>query len=124
MEILESSEFKSTKRATLHSPYPDIPPVEVIVFSKEEMLANKISAICQRNRPRDVYDTVFLLGLGAPVNIDLINEKIPRFTKELLEKKLREKREKWRSLEPLIVTTLPAFDEQVRYILSFFHKSV
>ncbi len=120
IEILKSSKPKTIERVTLYSPYPDIPPVEMIVLSKEEMLANKVSAIYQRNRPRDVYDTALLLKFGAKIDMKLIKKKIPKFNLKTFEKKMQEKQKTWKSLEPLIVTKLPEFKEQVKYIISFF----
>ncbi|MCD6216021.1 MAG: nucleotidyl transferase AbiEii/AbiGii toxin family protein [Candidatus Aenigmarchaeota archaeon] len=122
IEILASSKPKTTEKVTLYSPYPDIPPVEMFVPSKEDMLANKVSAVYQRNRPRDVYDIALLLKLGATVDMKLIKKKIPKFNLNTFKKKLQEKQKAWKSLEPLVVTKLPKFKEQTRYIISFFQS--
>jgi len=122
IEILASSKPKTTEKVTLYSPYPDIPPVEMFVPSKEDMLANKVSAVYQRNRPRDVYDIALLLKLGATVDTKLIKKKIPKFNLNTFKKKLQEKQKAWKSLEPLVVTKLPKFKEQTRYIISFFQS--
>jgi hypothetical protein len=37
-----------------------------------------------------------------------------------LKEKIIEKKNLWKSLEPLIVTKLPSLEEEMKYILSFF----
>lgn len=124
-EILLSLEIlfdkpKETKKATLYSPYPDIPPVEVVILSAEEMLANKVSAIHKRDRPRDVYDLYFLLRMGTGVNMRSIRKKVPGFRPKTFREKILEKQKAWESLEPLVVTRLPSLEEETEFILSFF----
>jgi len=122
IEIL-SHKPKEIKAATLYSPYPDIPPIEMLVLSNEEMLANKVSAIFGRNKPRDVHDAYTLLKSGARINMKFIRGKIPNFSLEAFEKKILEKRREWTSLEPLIVTKLPSIREELDFILSQFRNS-
>jgi len=123
IEMLTSPKSTKTEKRTLYSPYPDIPPIEMIVPTKEDMFTNKISAIYQRNRPRDVYDVALLLRLGTKIDMELIKRKFPKFSIESFEEKLWEKEGAWKSLEPLVVTKLPEFEEQVKYIISFFREN-
>ena len=95
----------------------------MIVPTKEDMFTNKISAVYQRNRPRDVYDVALLLRLGTKIDMELIKRKFPKFSIESFEEKLWEKEGAWKSLEPLVVTKLPEFEEQVKYIISFFREN-
>lgn len=122
LEIL-SGMPRETMKAMLHSPYPDIPPVEMIVLSPAEMLANKVSAIYERNRPRDVHDLYLLLKSGARINMQSIREKVPNFSLKTLEKKILEKERAWESIEPLIVTKLPALRTESEFILSALEKA-
>ena len=121
VEIL-SAQPKETETVTLYSPYPDIPPVEMLILSKSEMLANKVSTIYDRNRPRDVHDLYFLLKLGTEINMQSIRKKVPKFKLETFEKKIMEKQKAWKSLEPLIVTKLPDIKGEAEYILSCFRS--
>jgi predicted nucleotidyltransferase component of viral defense system len=115
---------KSTKNVTLYSPYPDVPPVEVVILSPEEMIVNKVSAIYERNRPRDVHDTYLLLKLGTRIDIQSIKKRIPGFNLETFEKEIFDKQKEWKSLEALIVTKLPEFKEEAEFILSSFRAKV
>ena len=121
VEIL-SAKPKEIEAVTLYSPYPDIPPVEMIILSPSEMAANKLSAIYERNKPRDVHDLYLLLKTGAKIDMKSIRKKISNFSLETFERKIMEKRAAWKSLEPLIVTKLPKLEEEAEYILSFFRK--
>jgi predicted nucleotidyltransferase component of viral defense system len=121
LEILASKQcLKNINILTLYSPYPDIPPIEVRVPSYEDIIADKISAIFQRNKARDVHDLFLLLKQGGIIDSELVLQKIPGFTPEKLREKIIEKKILWKSLEPLIVTKLPPLEEEMKYILSFF----
>ncbi len=115
---------KETITSVLYSPYPDIPPIELIVLSPEELVANKVSAIYGRNKSRDVHDLYFLLKLGTKINMQLIKTKFPNFNLKTFEEKIFEKSKEWSSLEPLIVTKLPTLKEEANFILSMFSKSL
>lgn len=121
VEIL-SDKPKKTEKATLYSPYPDIPPVEMVVLSPEEMLVNKVSAIYKRNRPRDVHDIYLLLKLGTKINMRSIRKKTTNFNLKRFEKNILEKQSAWESLAPLIITKLPKLEEEAEFILSSFAK--
>jgi predicted nucleotidyltransferase component of viral defense system len=121
IEILTSKSCdKTIKTLTLYSPYPDIPPIEVRVPSREDIIADKISAIIQRNKARDVHDLYLLLKQGGIVDPVLVARKISEFTPKKLREKIAEKKTLWKSLEPLIVTKLPSLEEETAYILSYF----
>ncbi len=121
VEILSAAP-KETEKTTLYSPYPDIPPVDMLILSVREMLANKVSALYARNKPRDVHDIYLLLKLGTSIDMQLIRKKLPKFNVKTFQKKILEKRLVWKSLEPLIVTKLPEFEEEMEFILSSFSK--
>ena len=121
LEILASKQCtKNINTLTLYSPYPDIPPIEVRVPSYEDIISDKISAIFQRNKARDVHDLFLLLKQGGTIDSALVSQKISGFTPEKLKEKIIEKKILWKSLEPLIVKKLPSLEEEMKYILSFF----
>ncbi len=122
VEILKAKP-RLVRKEALYSPYPDIPPVEMFILSPEEMLANKVAAMYGRDKPRDVHDIYLLLKLGTRINTALIRKKLPKFNVKTFEKKIIEKEGEWKSLGPLMVTKLPAFREELTYILSSFKNS-
>ncbi len=121
VEILYSKNQRSEPK-TLYSPYPDIPPIELSMLSPEELLANKVSAIYERNKSRDVHDLHFLLKSGIQVNANFVLEKTPKFNLKTFKQKIMEKQKEWKSLGTLIVTKLPPFKEEIDFILSEFGK--
>lgn len=125
IEILISKKCAdTTDTVTMYSPYPDVPPVEMLVPSREEIASDKISAIFHRNKPRDIHDLYLLLKQGTGIDKKRVEQKVPGFTYQKLKEKLLEKRTSWETLEPLVSTKLPPIDEEVRYILSFFRTKV
>lgn len=125
IEILISEKCADTAdTVTMFSPYPNIPPVEMLVPSPEEIAADKISAIFHRNKPRDIHDLYLLLKQGTGIDKKRVEQKVPGITYQKLKEKLLEKRTSWGTLEPVVSTKLPPFDEEVRYILSFFRTKV
>jgi len=118
VEVLESGECASRSRpATLHSPYPDVPPVELQVQGAEDIAADKVAAIYGRDKPRDVHDLYTLLRQGARPDMAEVRRRVPDFSQAGLRKRMEDKRGEWRTLEPLVVTRLPSLDEEVRYII-------
>ena len=68
-------------RRVLH-PYPDELPADSLVqtYSMEELVAEKVRALYERSRPRDLYDVVYVLG-DSSHGIDLAH------TREVFEEK-------------------------------------
>ena len=121
VEILASKQCaKHTNLLTLYSPYPDIPPVEVRVPTREDIIIDKISAIFQRDKARDIHDLYLLLKQVGTINLDLIKDNVSGFTQKKLKEKILDKKASWKNLEPLVVTKLPSLEEEMTYILSFF----
>jgi predicted nucleotidyltransferase component of viral defense system len=62
-------------RPVLHS-YPDDLPADTLVqtYSIEELIAEKTRALCERSRPRDLYDVVYILGDDSH-GIDLVHAR-------------------------------------------------
>jgi predicted nucleotidyltransferase component of viral defense system len=63
------------ERNILH-PYPDqIPDSSILVYSFHELLAEKARALCERTRPRDLYDVVYLLdNRGDTLDLGQVRE--------------------------------------------------
>ena len=55
--------------------YPNIPEFSMNCLSKEEMIAEKIKATIQRNKPRDHFDVYMLIKQGHNFNIELVKQK-------------------------------------------------
>jgi predicted nucleotidyltransferase component of viral defense system len=119
IEILASEDCPAKWRpATMYSPYPDVPPVEMRVPEAGDIASDKVSAIFDRDKPRDVHDLYILLKQGAKLDMAEVRRKVPEFTLSGFRKKMEEKRKDWKALEPLLVVRLPALEEEIRFIAS------
>ena len=86
------------------SPYPDIRDFTMKVPSLEKIAEDKVSAIMQRNKPRDLFDLHFLVsrhGVSLP----------PQVKSKAFAEGVEAKRKQWRTLEGLVLGGLPDFDE-------------
>ncbi len=123
VEILKDSTSKEKiTEKEIHSPYPDVPRIDVRALTKDALLAEKISAICERNRPRDMDDVYRLLKNGAEVTLDTVRDEYRDFTMEVFEESLEEKKSGWEGLESLMVGDLPKFEKEKQYILQSIQK--
>lgn len=102
------------KKETIMPAYKDLPMFEVFAMDEREILTEKIRAISERNKPRDVYDLWFLLKIRrVAVDQKLLSKKLgKRFEKSEFMKKVIEKTRNWdRELRRFIIGTLPPFDQ-------------
>ena len=98
------------------SQYPDMLPFQVSFMALREIAAEKVRAVMTRNKARDVFDLLFVLGKGARPSVDLIDEKLRYYKKRfdisdfLLS--VESKRGIWKAeLAPVVFGPLPDFDE-------------
>ena len=78
---IDINRYHKTKNYSLIpfiSSYIDFPPFMLYVMNKNEILAEKIHAIYNRNKARDLYDLFYLLRTEKP-DIKLIKTKVPEF---------------------------------------------
>ena len=97
------------KSTTFMSPYPDIPDFEISTMPLTRIAQDKVSAILDRDKPRDLFDLYFLISRHG---VNPVVENMKEF-----EKAIERKRRMWRSLGPLVVAKLPDFDDVKRTVL-------
>jgi predicted nucleotidyltransferase component of viral defense system len=105
--------------------YTDIQPYAVLVMDMNEILAEKVRAIMTRNKPRDLFDTKFLLDKGCRPNIELINNKLSYYRMTFDLKQLKESvnslKTAWQKEMPLLLTSeIPSFDSISENICNAF----
>lgn len=100
--------------------FPDIPSFDLVVLSEREIVAEKIRAICTRNRPRDVYDLYHLLKKGVEIDRGLVEKKLAYYGRAYdppkILNKAKEKKRSWQDLDNLTYSTLPEFDQVIHLI--------
>ena len=122
IDVSKREQVKNTEIREIKTSYPDVLPVTLVFMSPEEILAEKIRALLTRNYARDLYDLHFLLMNNTPVSAELIEQKISYYQKKFIKKefvqKIQEKKDIWKAeLEPLIMGTLPTFNEVKKTVL-------
>ena len=97
-----------------NSLYSEISEYSLLVMSKEEILAEKIRAIINRDKARDVYDLWFLLENGVKIDKSLIEKKLKYYEKMFdyseFIKRIKDKKKLWGvEIGRLIMGQVPDF---------------
>jgi predicted nucleotidyltransferase component of viral defense system len=74
--------IKPSKEIIKDNQYPIIFRGYVYCLSKDEILAEKIRALLNRKKGRDIYDIWMLLELGAKLNKEIIKKKLSYYSEE------------------------------------------
>lgn len=105
------------EKQTIYSNYRDIPDFGVFAMNLKEILLEKIAAVYNRKKARDVYDIWFLLKQkNVMIDFSLLYKKLKKqkikFDKNNFIKKIEEKEPFWKAdVAPLIAGELPPFTE-------------
>jgi len=86
LDFTEINKSKMTQTTPLVTRFPIANFPLVICLSDEEILAEKINALMERDKGRDVFDVWFLLKKEIPLNWKLIKQK---YDKEKVNKKIK-----------------------------------
>ncbi len=67
--------LKPEKHSVKHFYSDEIPVFSFPTLAREEMIAEKVVAAINRNKPRDHFDIYMIIKAGIPIDIDLVNRK-------------------------------------------------
>ena len=104
-------------RIPYSSLYQEVRPFDIYAMEEKEILAEKIRAVHQREKARDVYDIWYLLTIKKiPVDFTLVQKKLSHinleFSKDIFFKKVQEKKNSWQTdLSALISGQLLPFSQ-------------
>lgn len=113
------------QRIPYKSLYHEIRTFDLFVMDEKEILAEKVRAIYEREKPRDVYDIWYLLTKrGVPFDEKLANRKLSeKFKPDKFFIKIEEKKTSWeRDLGALIAGELPDFKHIKKEIVENIRK--
>ena len=102
--------------------YSELRTFNLFAMDEREILAEKIRAIYQRNKARDVFDIWYLLKTrGTQLDVTVVNKKLEsskiKFNKGDFLGKISEKKESWeKNLSTLVNEQLPPFVQVKREI--------
>ncbi len=109
--------------------YSEIRPFDIYALEEKEILAEKVRAVYQREKARDVYDLWYLLTVKKiPLDFVLIQKKLSyinlKFNQEEFIRKILEKKTSWQQdLSALVSGQLLAFSEVEEEIKQHFRKA-
>ena len=104
------------------SDYIDINPFSLRILKPEEIISEKIHAILNRKKARDLYDLFFLLRIAEFDKI-LVEEKLKifdmKYDKKVIVKKIVDLKIIWeKELKTFILDELPDFDSVKDFVLN------
>ena len=117
-------------RSLYTSLYYEVRPFDLYAMEEKEILAERIRAVHQRNKARDVYDLWYLLTVkNTPVDFTLVQKKLSylglRFNADTFLRKLQEKKQGWQTdLSALVSGQLPLFsqaEEEIQQRFKNYH---
>lgn len=123
---LREKAFLPPLRIPYTSIYQEVRPFDLYAMAEKEILAEKIRAIYQRVKARDLYDAWYLLTVKKiPLDFALVQKKLSyiglKFSRDTFLKKVREKQNSWETdLSTLISGQLLAFSQAEKEIEKYF----
>lgn len=112
------------KHALLHFYQPFIPGFSVTMLAKEELIAEKLRATIDRNKPRDHFDVYNLLHESIPINIELVKKKCKdagvEFSIIKMFNKAKTLKNRWdKDMAPLLAEPV-SFQEVIKFLAHHF----
>ncbi len=87
----------------------------------EEIFAEKVLALSQRNKGRDLYDVWFLLQAGIVFNKDLFKKKLEKENSTLQKRTIPTKAVYERDMQRLTTRVLP-YEQIKKEVVAFLEK--
>jgi predicted nucleotidyltransferase component of viral defense system len=106
--------------------YQEVRPFDLYAMDEKEILTEKVRAVYQREKARDVYDVWYLLNIKKiPIDFTLVEKKLKyvglRFDRGTFLKKVQEKKNSWKmDLSALISGQLVPFSNAEEEIKQHF----
>ncbi len=100
--------------------YQDLQPYIILIMNAEEILAEKIRAVFQREKARDIYDIWFLLKKGIKIDYSLVKKKTEfyniKFNKNNFFRKISKIKKIWGEELSGYISFIPDFKEVFKEI--------
>ncbi|OQX19369.1 MAG: hypothetical protein BWK75_05740 [Candidatus Altiarchaeales archaeon A3] len=109
----------------ISSEYPETPRnFLILAMNESEILTEKIIAMVQRNKGRDLYDVWFLLNAGVKIDKKLIEKKATkaRFLEEIDISKFVSKREYERDMK-MLTSHVILYEQIIKSIIKYFDEA-
>lgn len=103
--------------------FSDVPPFTIITMKKEEILAEKLRALCMRKQPRDLYDIWVLIKIGISIDKKLLNKKLKEDNIKKPKFNLPSKKEYENDLK-LLVSIVPKYEQVIKDVKNIINQEV
>lgn len=104
--------------------YTDTQPYIILVMNIQEILAEKIRTILQREKARDIYDLWFLLRKGVKIDYKIIEKKAQfyklKFNKNIFFKRIKKVEKVWKQELSGYIDIIPDFNKVLKEIKTYF----
>ena len=105
--------------------YPEfVPSFKIACLHKNEMIAEKVMAACERYKPRDYFDVYQIIKRKLPISISLIKKKFREnnmtFKPALLFKNTNRIYNQWNDDLLRLTKSLPSYPEMIHTLKEFF----
>lgn len=101
-----------------------IPEFKVNCVHRNEMVAEKVRAACQRYKPRDYFDLYYIIKKDIPISMSLVKQKFKEhkqtFSKKALFKNTNRIFNEWNSDISKLTRENPTFEEVMSTLKKFF----
>ncbi len=116
--------LKPKKLAMPHFYREHIPTFEINSLHKNEMIAEKVMAVCQRYKPRDYLGLYYIIKKGIPISMSLVRKKFKQnrqsFSKKMIFKNSNRIFNEWNGDISKFTKEKPSFEEVMQTLKAFF----
>ena len=116
--------LKTQKIEIPHFYSEQIPKFKIVCLHKNEIIAEKILAMCQRYRPRDYLDIYHIIKRKIPVSMNLVRRKFiedgKMFSRKLIFKKTNKIFNEWNEDLLRLTKSKPSFKDVIQTLSKFF----
>lgn len=112
--------LKPEKHEIKHFYKEDIPSFSVSTLAKEEMIAEKVAAAIDRNKPRDHFDIYRIIKAGIPIDLGIVRKKCREFDIIKIFNNAKKLKNRWdEDMAPLISEEV-SFKEVMTTLSGYF----
>lgn len=112
--------LKPEKHEIKHFYMESMPSFSVLTLAKEEMIAEKVAAAIDRNKPRDHFDLYKIIKAGIPIDISLVRKKCREFDIIKIFNNAKKLKNRWdKDIIPLISEEV-SFKEVITTLSRYF----
>jgi uncharacterized protein len=128
LDFSKRKDYKKTNIIKVNHIYNEFPVFYIKTLSLSEIFSEKIRAIMERNKSRDLYDLNYLINRNVELDLNLINYKLSLYNKKFNLKDfifaVNNKQNIWDKEMKNLVSIYPSFDDISKSIIDFVESKI